>query len=144
MTRLSTLTLAVIAVTTIACGTKTTPSGTPSNTQFTFTAAISAANEIQPGQLRHQIVDDDEIERALAKQTEGVARTARRRDVVTIVAERLGERLPNLRLVVNEQHRPSRHVTMPATDRRRVLARATLARVRAAAGFGGANGLRHY
>jgi len=46
MTRLSTLTLALIAVTTIACGTKTTPSnGTTSNTQFTFTAAIAAGNE---------------------------------------------------------------------------------------------------
>jgi CHRD domain len=47
MTRLSTLTLALTVLATAACGTKTSPSNgpTPSNTQFTFTAAISAANE---------------------------------------------------------------------------------------------------
>ena len=51
--------------------------------------ARDLANEVEAAQLGHQVVDDQHVERPLAEQLQRLARTARRRDFVPFVAERL-------------------------------------------------------
>ena len=63
------------------------------------------ANQLEPGELRHHVVDDEEIERALGEQPLRLARARRVDDAVAGVAQRAAERFQNFFLVVDEENR---------------------------------------
>ena len=62
------------------------------------------ADEVEAAQLGHQVVDHQQVERPIAQQLQRLTRTAGRGDVMPLAAQRLGERLPDLRFVVDEQN----------------------------------------
>ncbi len=62
------------------------------------------ANQIEAGQLRHQVVDDEQVEHALGEQPLRFARTRRRDDLVPFAPQRLRQRRQNLRFVVYEKN----------------------------------------
>ncbi len=69
------------------------------------------ADELDARELGHQVVGNQQVEWPLADEPERLARAAGRRHLVAFVAQRLGERLPDLRLVVDQQDGPARHDT---------------------------------
>ena len=64
------------------------------------------ANQIEAAQLGHQVVDDEHVERsARAEQPLRLARARRGHHLVAFVAQRLRQRVADLRFVVDEQNR---------------------------------------
>ena len=50
------------------------------------------ANQIEPRQLRHQVVDDEQVEHALGEKALRFARTRRRDHLVPFAPQRLRQR----------------------------------------------------
>jgi hypothetical protein len=61
------------------------------------------ANEVEPGQLRHQVVDHEQVEHALRQEPLRLARAGGRHHFVAFAAQRLREGGQDLRLVIDEQ-----------------------------------------
>ena len=61
------------------------------------------ADQIEAAQLRHDVVDDEHVERALREQPLRLARAGGVDDLVAGVAQRAAQRLEDLFLVVDEQ-----------------------------------------
>ncbi len=71
---------------------------------------VELADQIEAGDVRHQIVDDEQIEHALREEPLRLARARRGRDLVPFGAQRLRQRVENLALVVDEKNRACTHV----------------------------------
>ena len=67
------------------------------------TDADDLADQLEAGHARHQVVDDEQVERALAELPLRLARARRLDDLVPFVAQRAAEPLEDLLLVVGEQ-----------------------------------------
>ena len=67
------------------------------------------ANEVEAGQLRHQVVDDKNVEDALREEPLRLARVAGGEHVVAVAPECRRKRIENLRLVVHEENRTAGH-----------------------------------
>src|SRR6185503_1277486 len=61
------------------------------------------ADQVQAGQLRHQVVDQQDVERSARQELLRLARAAERHDLVPFLAQRPGQRLADLGFVVYEQ-----------------------------------------
>ena len=81
---------------------------------------VQLADQIEPGQLRHQVVDDQQVEHALREQPLRFARARRGDDLVPIFAQRLGQRVEDLRFVVDQKNGAGRHSCMQTSECLRV------------------------
>ena len=90
-----------MALSTVACAViiSTWPRS-PSGVEFDV-----LANQLEAAELRHHVVDDEQVERALGEQPLRLARARRVHDAVAGVAQGAAERLEDLLLVVDEQNR---------------------------------------
>ena len=64
---------------------------------------VQLTDKIQPRQLGHEVVDDQQVEHALREQPLRFARARGRMDFVPVLAQRLGQRVEDLRFVVYEE-----------------------------------------
>ena len=65
---------------------------------------VQLADEIQPGELGHEVVDDQQIEHPLREQPLRFARARRGHDLVPLLAQRLRQRVQDLRFVVYQEN----------------------------------------
>jgi hypothetical protein len=66
------------------------------------------ADELDAGELGHQVVGDQQVERPLADEPQRLARASGRGDLMPLVAQRLDEGLPDFRFVVDEENGPQK------------------------------------
>jgi hypothetical protein len=62
------------------------------------------ADELHAGELGHQVVGNQQIVRALADESQRLPRAAGGGDFMSFVTERLGQRLPDLRFVIDKKN----------------------------------------
>ena len=70
-------------------------------------AADEFPDQVQSAELRHHVVDDQQIEGALGEKTLGLTGARRLDDLVAGVTQRASERLQNFLFVVDEENRPA-------------------------------------
>ncbi len=64
---------------------------------------VQLANEIQPRELGHQVVDDQQVEHALRQQPLRLPRARGRMHFVPVLAQRLRQGAQDLRFVVDQE-----------------------------------------
>ena len=67
------------------------------------------ADQIEPGEVGHQVVDNQHVEEALTEQASRLVRIGGRDHLVALAAQCGSQRVENLGLVVDEQDCAGRH-----------------------------------
>src|SRR5579864_571362 len=65
--------------------------------------------ELEPGHLGHEVVHDEQVERPLGDERQGLPASGGRHGVVPVIDEGVDERLANLRLVLHDQDGSTSH-----------------------------------